>query len=493
MNRKLHLSKNFKSAAIGYAVIFVLLLCLCYLFPYTGDDWAWGGPIGIERLNNRFDNYSGRYVGNLIVLALTRSNILKAVVMALCLTGIVMLVNKLTGEEKNGIFLISAVLLYMPVTLLRQAIVWTSGFSNYTTSIFLTLIYIYYTRNIYSSSVPKYPLWHIAPLCLLGFVNTLIVEHITVYNILLSLYVTVYALIRFKRAFAQHIAYLAGAVAGTLTMLSNPVYKTVLNGDDKYRTIGSGGLGEIVLKAGKAYFDTVMPEGFLNNFVLNLFLAAVCIAVWYCVKDRLSNKSRVIGGMSLAVIVMYASLSLMNRVGSVDATGALVYAQGGATAIYILAVFIFLIILPFAAQEKAKLLFIFGSTGCMIAPLLVVTPIGSRCFFAPYVMILLLAMELYSNIDEAVKAKASLLTRSAALASVAAIVFLFYIYSTIYSANISRVEKAREDSVKQSVVEVCRLPYKKYVWCSDVDKEIWAKRFKQFNGIDENVKIISKK
>ncbi|MGN0534157.1 MAG: DUF6056 family protein [Eubacterium sp.] len=493
MNRKLHPHKHLKLTLIGYAVIFVLMLCLCCLFPYTGDDWAWGGPIGIERLNNRFDNYSGRYVGNLIVLALTRSNILKAVVMAFCLTGIVMLVNKLTGEQKNGIFLISAVLLYMPVALLRQAVVWTSGFSNYTTSIFLTLIYIYYTRNIYSSSVPKYSLWHIIPLGLLGFVNTLIVEHITVYNVLLSLYVTVFALVRFKKAFAQHIAYLAGAVAGTLTMFSNPVYTSVLNGDDKYRTIGIGGLGEIASKAGKAYFNTVMPEGFLNNFVLNLFLAAVCIAVWYCVKSRLSKKARAIGGLSLAVIVMYASLSLMNRVSSIERTEILAYAMGGATAIYILAVCVFLIILPFWAQEKAKLLFIFGSTGCMIAPLLVVTPIGSRCFFAPYVMILLLAMELYSNIDEAVKEKASLFARSAALACVVAIVYLFYIYSTIYCANIHRVEKAREDSVKQSVVEVCQLPYKKYVWCSDVDKEIWAKRFKQFNGIDENIKIISKK
>ena len=56
-----------------WGLLFFVLCALCFLYPYTGDDWAWGSSIGIERLNTWFDNYSGRYFGNLIVLALTRS------------------------------------------------------------------------------------------------------------------------------------------------------------------------------------------------------------------------------------------------------------------------------------------------------------------------------------------------------------------------------------------------------------------------------------
>lgn len=112
-----------RNLIITYAIIFVLLFLLCLLFPYSGDDWAWGSQIGINRLNKWFDNYSGRYFGNLIVLALTRSNLLKAVTMSFCLTGIIAIVNKLTGKQKNGVFIISTVLLFMPVTLLRQAVV----------------------------------------------------------------------------------------------------------------------------------------------------------------------------------------------------------------------------------------------------------------------------------------------------------------------------------------------------------------------------------
>mgnify|MGYP000063744456 FL=1 len=82
-----------------WGLLFFVLCALCFLYPYTGDDWAWGSSIGIERLNAWFDNYSGRYFGNLIVLALTRSNILKTIVMSACITLIVWMITK-TNEGK---------------------------------------------------------------------------------------------------------------------------------------------------------------------------------------------------------------------------------------------------------------------------------------------------------------------------------------------------------------------------------------------------------
>ena len=85
--------KKFKD--IGrYALCFAMLFALSWLFPYTGDDWAWGSQIGLDRLHTWFDNYSGRYVGNLIVLALTRSNMLKSLAMTAAITGIIFLLGK---------------------------------------------------------------------------------------------------------------------------------------------------------------------------------------------------------------------------------------------------------------------------------------------------------------------------------------------------------------------------------------------------------------
>ena len=48
--------KKFKD--IGrYALCFAMLFALSWLFPYTGDDWAWGSQIGLDRLHTWFDNY----------------------------------------------------------------------------------------------------------------------------------------------------------------------------------------------------------------------------------------------------------------------------------------------------------------------------------------------------------------------------------------------------------------------------------------------------
>ena len=470
-----------------YAIIFVVLLVLCSQFPYTGDDWAWGSSVGIERLQTWFDNYSGRYTGNLIVLALTRSNFLKTVTMAFCLTGIIALVNKITGEQKNAVFLICAVLLLMPVTLLRQAVVWTSGFANYTISIFLALIYIYYTRRIYDDELPQYPRWHIAAMLLLGFAGAMVVEHITVYSVLLSIYVVVFVLIKFKKVVPSQLAYLIGTVAGTVTMFSNSVYHSVAAGTDDYRTIDNGESGGLIDDVIIAFNEKIMPEGFVKNLALNVILCIMCFVLWHCVKTKLPVILRIIGDLCLGVITAFDVLSF--TVTAFETWDALQTLECNLTVAYILAMGIFLLILPLDKSKKVRLLFYYCSIGCMIAPLFVVTPIGSRCFFAPYVMMLMLAVEIYSNVDERLKVKITKDFRAAALVSAVAAAFLIYVYTTINIANIKRVDKAIDDAQTQSVVYVKELPYNDHVWCGDLKKEVWTERFKLFYGIDNSVEI----
>lgn len=134
--------KDMKTIKIKYIIIFAALFFLAWLFPYSGDDWAWGSSIGIKRLSSWFRNYNGRYFGNIIVLLLTRSRVLRAVSITFCILGIIWIIEKLTDESRFT-FLILVAFAFMPVSLLRQSIVWTSGFANYGISIFITLLAIY--------------------------------------------------------------------------------------------------------------------------------------------------------------------------------------------------------------------------------------------------------------------------------------------------------------------------------------------------------------
>jgi hypothetical protein len=350
-------------------------------------------------------------------------------------------------------------------------------------------LYIYYSRNIYEKEPPKYSLWHILPIFVLGFASSLIVEHITLYSIVLAIFVLVYAIIKFKKVYVQFVSYLAGTVIGTALMFSNSVYHNVVIGNDGYRTIGDNGVISTIKKAFSAYFCTISPEGFFKSFVLNVIIATVCVILWHCLKGKLSLKAKIIGELSLTVIVMYAGFSLMFGVGRLSFDERYTHLQGFPTAVYILAMFVFLAVLPLTGDKKTRILFMYFSIGCMIAPLFVVTPIGSRCFFASYVMMIILAIELFSNVDDDVKQSMAKYSKTAMLVTLVGLLYLLYVYSSIYVANVHRVEKAQKDSQTKTVIKVKKLPYEDYVWLSELPNDEWKNRFKAFNGIDENVKI----
>ena len=477
-----------------YFVTLAILLILTFLFPYTGDDWAWGSQIGIDRLNNWFDNYSGRYFGNIIVLILTRSRVLRALCMSVCLLGIILIVNKLTGKIKINYWLIILCMLLMPVPVLRQAIVWTSGFANYSTSIFLTLIYILYTDRLYRGKMPIYSKWAVLPLVMLGIGNTLIVEHLTIYNVVLGIWILFFGYLRFKKIYIQHAAYSIGTILGTIYMFMNPVYRSVASGADSYRSIGSE--TGFIDKAVSAFLKDVVQEGFLNNVILNVCLCIVCILIFSKVKDTVEKKYLTFLQITILIITTYAIWSVMETLTAVSPLKVMRWFDGFFTLVYILAVFVFLLLLPVTRNKKIKVLFIFFSVGMMMAPLLVVTPIGSRCFFASYVMFIYLIAELIGiyckqyAIEKEHKAVKKAIPYVVCIISVLTF-YLIYIYSTIYICDQKRVEKARADAESgMTVIEVENLPYGSYIWTPNPTADtVWKERFELFYGIDEEITI----
>ena len=91
-------------------VLFFFFSIIGYLVPYTNDDWAWGSYIGIDRLNNFFSNYNGRYLGNLLVILLTRYRVIRALTLGVSYTSIILLSFKIVNKKSLPIFLISIIL-----------------------------------------------------------------------------------------------------------------------------------------------------------------------------------------------------------------------------------------------------------------------------------------------------------------------------------------------------------------------------------------------
>ena len=220
--------RDTKTTIKRFVPVLLFLLLLTFLFPYTGDDWTWGSKVGLELLGKWFDNYNGRYVGNIIVILLTRSRILRTIVMTSTIFGILYLSFKIVNKEKPELFFVGlALFLAMHKFVFRQAIVWTSGFTNYTISIFLTLIYIYINKDLITKNKSNKSFLYCLLITIFGFISALFIENITIYNTALALLIIIYSYKKYKKVSNIDISYLIGSVAGMILMFSNSVYSNI--------------------------------------------------------------------------------------------------------------------------------------------------------------------------------------------------------------------------------------------------------------------------
>ena len=230
---------------------------------------------------------------------------------------------------------------------------------------------------------------------------------------------------------------------------------------------------------------------YIKNLFLNICIFVVCFLVYRNIKTKLSNKSNTLSLVTLTMIGLFAIYSVVNFQGEFIAFRGLNYLEAALTIVYIISIIVFVLALPITFQDKTKLAFIFGSAGCIMGPLLVVSPVGSRCFFASYVMLVYFVMELYKYVS--IKDKDAICSKIIWLKLLICVVyvFYFYIFGTINKADKIRIEKAREDIANGAeTIEVMNLPYTRFLWCANPQKDtVWEERFKLFYELDETVKI----
>lgn len=482
--------KNYKM--IRYGICFLFTALLCYLFPYSGDDWAWGSQIGIDRLNVWFADYNGRYVGNLIEIAMTHSNLIKTLVMALGLTGIIYLAERISGHPW-AFYVTLVCLILMPRPVLRQAVIWTAGYSNYVTSIFFTLVFIAYVYPIFQREMPKRKLWHCIPLLVLGVISTLIVEHITIYNVVLSVGVIIYTIAAHRRIIASHAAYFLGAVAGTVYMFSNGAYHSIANNQDEYRQMAKD---DIIGQSIQNYVQIITRNLTLVNVCVNLAILIVCFLLFrQCIAITERKWVRYIGQCCLIVMTAFNAWALLSYLGIYDYTkqDLLLYTEAILVIIYILALIIFCIQVGLRKKCLWKLLFWNAGILCVTAPLLVVNPIGERCFFATYILFILLLLELGTQLEGNTVSdilNGKLLRQICISISVAGLAFYLNIFTSIHQADCDRLERIRQQVADgKTSVEILYLPYEEYVWTATPTEEAWAERYKLFYGLPEDLEL----
>lgn len=470
---------------------------LCILFPYSGDDWTWGSQIGLDRLGTWFANYNGRYVGNLIVLMITRSNLLKASIMAFYLVVILYNLANIT-RAKLALPIASLFLLLIPASIACQAIVWSSGFANYAVSAATTLVFLRSILWVFQpkASIPEDALsQHLRsaiPMLLLGFLGSLIVEHVTIYNLAASGLVLLIVAVRFHKVLIHQASYFSGCLWGTVYMFSNGAYRAISQGTDQYRTMAHD-VKNVLYYAVINYFNTIQYELFMNNFFLNAAILIVLFLLYRSAKGRFFPRQRRLLVLCFGInfgYFLYSALLFPLLLCDVPWIN---YFNGGATLITAAALMYLIAVLVHGNVNEYRIWFLAGSIVFLGCTLLIVTPLGSRCFFITYVLFLVLLLELLTLLpDSCQQWFSSSAARTISTAAIAILLAMYFIlFGFAYRESCLRINHIRQKVAEgQTTVEIIQNRYARPYIFFHVQGNINETEYKAFYNLPEDIELI---
>lgn len=479
--------------------LFLLFVLLARLFPYSGDDWAWGSQLGLERLQSLFEGYNGRYAGNLLVMALTRSKLLASCVVGLFLTlACALPKNFARGKGLSSYALGAVMLLTLPRGVFTQAVVWTSGFSNYIPPVIITMIYFVVVKNIFEKDKPVYKKYTGALCAVLGFVGALFMENLTLFNIAIAIVIIADTYRRHRSFYLPHILYFTGSVAGAVLMFSNSAYGIIARGEDFYRsTLVERGVLDTVTENFRQLFDNLLADNLIGITVFSLLCALTCYALKKEGDEkayRISLRALLCNGVAFTAIACKGRLDdwelvFESRSYALIST-ALIFAVATA---YLVSAGVILFYGIKDSSLKNKALFVYVCIPLSAAPLMVVNPVGPRCFFPHCFMLSVVCVTVLAYLLRVLKPEPANEKRLCTLlvaSTTAVFCFLTGVYSVIHSYDVERNEYAKKqaDAGFKTVVTYY-LPFSSYVWNGDPDCAPWNDDYKQFHNIPDKVKF----
>lgn len=435
----------------------------------------------MNRLKNHFDNYNGRYFGNLLVILLTRQRIIKTLVMVLTYLVIFNIVNKLS--KNNNYYISILLLLCVPIPILAQAIVWTSGFANYvfSTGLFFVLAYLLFRKEKTSKIL----------ILILAFSSSLFLENMTIMLFVVSVIMLIYSIIKYtkikksninkekikenkitnklneenkvveeislnKEKLKKSISLFTGSILGFITMFTNSVYFNIVDEKDSYRTM-SFGIKETIKKFFNN-FNYIFSEQMFSGAIILMTVLFGFITFLY-IKQKDKNK-KISCFFSLFLISYIYFLFKTVSPNSLPALKYMRVLDFFVSITYLLSIIGTIFVLDFNEEIKKRILIYISVIGLYTLPIMIVSPIGPRNIFFIYIMFILILQDLSKIIildSNYIKIKPFL---KIGILVTCAIYFL--IYGHIYRIDQKRIEYLKKYP-SEEVIELPEMPYKDYV------------------------------
>lgn len=477
-----------------YLTIFGLFFFyLSYNTPLTGDDWTWGTEKGIIRLKNFFDEYNGRYLSNTLEIILTRNDIIRYFFLTFFSTVYIYLIGKLFYKKDRHVFTLFAFVftLTMPVNMFSQTFAWTAGYVNYVVSLVLLLVYLVLTKNVFQAEPPKYNHYLWIFMIPLGIATQLLVEHITLFSIFLAFYIICYTYVKFKTYYKVHITYAVSLVIGAIIMFTNRTYINVLLGTDSYRSLGPENEG-VFQKLYNVYTGEMYKYLFLDSYIINIFII-VMITIILLKTPKGSNFST-LGKYILLLSSTFIFIFLTFIEPILDEN----YLGNKTTSFESLISILFFIITLITTiiyigdkNIKMKLLLYFSGVIILSIPFIFITPYGPRAALAPFLFLVLSALELYNYNMQIYNWSNDIAKKILIFSTIILLIFYSIIFTRIGNTSRDRIQYLNEEVEKGAeVIELTEVPHSQFLWMSSTKREHFKNMFKEYYNVPEDTKII---
>lgn len=466
--------KDNKYLILAFIIVFLFTLP----FLYTGDDMQWGlDPITWDYLKELVKNphVNGRYLGNLFVLMMTKNIFVRATFMATTLCGIVFIIKK---ETKSSYSIIWLLLLLMSPAIIAEAVVWTSGFTNYTISTLFLLLSLLTLRKCYKNPT----IINGVGLFLLIIASSFFIENLTVFLVIATLTLNVLYFIRNKKVNFSLLAGFIASIMGTTLMFIQPAYRAVLTGEDTYRSYGKG-IGGIISRALSNYIYDIHKYLVFENVFLMGALSLLLFIYYKVHKKRYNDIQEKILNASFWVsfaFIIYAFVARLDSSWEI-VLGNAEFINSMLTLIYLVCLFFQFIMLFYKTKHFTKLVRPILVALGLVAPLLVVSPVGARNFFMIYCLELVEVLYLMKIVNFDYKKWSKFIN----VGLVVMVLFYTSVYVQLKLVDMKRYEYVRyiSENTEDTFAYVPLLPFRKYVHAGDFANYYWAELYRTTRGI----------
>ncbi|WP_210618064.1 DUF6056 family protein [Mammaliicoccus lentus] len=470
-----------------YLSLFVFFLIMSTLIPLTGDDWTWKSYLGMERLKSFFENYNGRYISNILEIIFVRFTLVRILGMAICSSLFIFFMYKISTNKKNPLFIfyILFLVLLMPLSVFSQTLGWTAGYVNYVISVTILLYFIsLYKQNKYI----KLNYLKIILYFLFSVIAMLIVEHVTLYLLLISFLVNIYYYLKNKKLNILYFIIFIGHLVGFIIMFTNVAYISTITGKNDYQQLNNH--DNIIISASKVFNNEMTLYLFTHNVLLISVLTILCISI-----TILLSKNKNINILLCSVFIISIIVSLFfNQFKNINSLNNIIPST---LLICSLSSLIIFIVINFKGTlYYNRLLFYVFSMIILTLPFLVISPYGGRCAFASLIFLIMIILDMSQFLLDLLEHKGiHIRIHKYVITSLMVLIILLYIIPLSFNkyTEISRDNYLNNLDKYEKVIKIEQIPFQSYHHTPDPIEGIYMTGFyKTIHDVPEETKLLPK-